>query len=259
MKKRTLPGDESTPAAKRSRAAAQQAAWQQQQPASQQQQACQLRPKQAPKSKAAPPSKAAPKSKAAPTAPLPAPPTSPASLAGHSFLVKAFGTHNVPGRSAWDPATTMEAKLGVAGSQEAILLDAGGEWHLFEHKGRAKHTGTNLGAQQRLVHENTERVKALFRSFVYQLKQRRRSGRHRIHTLAVFCEHGKHRSVAFSELLKNLLVEMGGAAEIEHISKHHWSRKGCGWDDCDLRDISKHTAERRALNRTALPWLQELL
>jgi hypothetical protein len=178
-------------------------------------------------------------------------------MAGQSFVFKTFGTHNVPGRMDRDPVFHVDDQKQVAGSPRAIIMNADGNWHLFAHHGRAKHTGTNLGAQTRLVRDNETRVKALFRSFSEQWKNRCRD--HNIHTAAAVCEHGKHRSVAVQCLMASILRELGAVVDTEHLSKPNWSQTGCGVVDCEQCDVSKNLQQRKELTRTALPWLRDLL
>ena len=55
-------------------------------------------------------------------------------LAGHHFLLKTWGTHNLPDRGRDRPCTTQVDQRAVAGSSDAILLDAGGNWHVLSHE-----------------------------------------------------------------------------------------------------------------------------
>ena len=52
-------------------------------------------------------------------------------LAGHAFLLKTWGTHNLPERGRDRPCTTQQDQRTVAGSNDAILLDASGNWHVL--------------------------------------------------------------------------------------------------------------------------------
>ena len=121
-----------------------------------------------------------------------------------------------------------------------------------------KHTGTFLPALNKVLHHNEARFKALLRSFVYQLKQAMRAGR-RVHTVAAICEHGKHRSVAVMTMLDMMLRMLGATTTVEHLSKPRWGKRNCGWRDCEICDIHKHTEMRGALALAATPWLQQLL
>jgi len=58
-------------------------------------------------------------------------------LAGHHFLLKTWGTHNLPNRRDEQPCTEPEYQRAVAGSPLAILLDAGGSWHVLSREARA--------------------------------------------------------------------------------------------------------------------------
>ena len=52
-------------------------------------------------------------------------------LAGHAFLLKTWGTHNLPERGKDRPCTMQADQRAVAGSGDAILLDASGNWHVL--------------------------------------------------------------------------------------------------------------------------------
>ena len=55
-------------------------------------------------------------------------------LAGHAFLLKTWGTHNLPERGKESPCTTQPDQRVVAGSPNAILLEAGGNWHVLSQE-----------------------------------------------------------------------------------------------------------------------------
>ena len=130
--------------------------------------------------------------------------------------------------------------------------------YIYNKEVAQKHTGTFLPALHKVLHQNEARFKALLRSFVYQLKAAMGAGR-RVHTVAAICQHGKHRSVAVITLLDEMLRMLGATTNVEHLSKPRWGRSYCGWRDCGLCDIHKHTEERRALALAAEPWLRQML
>jgi len=180
-------------------------------------------------------------------------------LEGHTFAVKSFGTTNLADREYDHPQVTDAFSLKViAGSLDSILLNMSGHWHLFASKQEQwKHTGTHIRAMQRLVHENSERVQATLKNFAFQFG--RQKTRRRVHTVGVYCDHGKHRSVAMATLLVMLLEMLGACAEPDHLSKPNWGRRTCGWKDCEDCDLKNHQEARKQLARTALPWLREAL
>ena len=77
--------------------------------------------------------------------------------------------------------------------------------------------------------------------------------------MGVYCDNGKHRSVALATLLVLLLQMLGACAEVDHLSKPKWGKKTCGWKDCHDCDMKNLQEARKVLARTALPWLREAL
>ncbi len=57
-------------------------------------------------------------------------------VAGHHFLLKTWGTHNLPSRKDNNPCTTPEDQREVAGASEAMLLGSGGSWHVMTRRAR---------------------------------------------------------------------------------------------------------------------------
>ena len=88
------------------------------------------------------------------------------------------------------------------------------------------HTGTNLGALQRMVNDadKWQFVRRSLSNFVRAMHEREKEFQRLktavlVITVAVYCKWGKHRSVALGELLKGAFNHMGCKATIEHLSK----------------------------------------
>ena len=94
---------------------------------------------------------------------------------------------------------------------------------------KMKHTGTNIGAMARMMERPDigHFVQAATLKFVQDMAlsvadQARIPSVRLAITVGVYCKWGKHRSIAFAELLLFALMLLGCTVEAEHLSKRSW-------------------------------------
>ena len=92
-------------------------------------------------------------------------------------------------------------------------------------------------------------------AWLEQLQKRRREEDASSHglqefTVAAYCRHGKHRSVAISEILQCILTQEGFLADTMFLSARNWSKRKCRGtcDECQGFSKTKVDALRDAVN-----------
>ena len=110
-----------------------------------------------------------------------------------------------------------------------ILLDARDfqalTWRAGFHRG--DHIGTNTRFMEAILHEEEGKVRDVFAQAVRGLRGARADVPL---TVVVYCEHGKHRSVALANLLREACISFGRwvVPELKHVHIRNWKLHGCG-------------------------------
>ncbi len=111
-----------------------------------------------------------------------------------------------------------------------ILLDARDfqalTWRAGFHRG--DHIGTNTRFMEAILHEEEgKKVRDVFAQAVRGLRGARADVPL---TVVVYCEHGKHRSVALANLLREACISFGRwvVPELKHVHIRNWKLLGCG-------------------------------
>ena len=90
-----------------------------------------------------------------------------------------------------------------------------------------EHDGRNHSVQQRILEKHLEKLRGLMRD----VKKEMQASVETTYALNLWCNHGKHRSVASAELFATVFQAMGKTVELDHKSlRVH--RRCCLCRDC---------------------------
>ena len=136
----------------------------------------------------------------------------------------------------------IEDRLGDLGlsPRSTICIDARGNECLHGNFDRGTHIGTNTEFMSRMLDRECTKVEAHFKEAVDKLAS---LNRQQTVSMIVYCDHGKHRSVALAQLLREAIAREENLFHVEalqHLHKHKWSLKKCGHRACKQCDDTEH-------------------
>ena len=136
----------------------------------------------------------------------------------------------------------IEDRLGDLGlsPRSTICIDARGYECLHGNFDRGTHIGTNTEFMSRMLEQECTKVEAHFKEAADKLST---ISRQETVSIIVYCDHGKHRSVALAQLLREAIAREENLFQVEalqHLHKHKWSLKKCGHRACKQCDDTEH-------------------
>ena len=156
--------------------------------------------------------------------------------------IKTFGVSNMQHHGY--PEVMQASDCAHLVPNADLFIDCNGMPRLFEDKVAC--TGLNINAQEHLLERGRAFVDPAVKKLANKLKALRGPPGETF-TLAVYCKRGKHRSVAFAELCRRMLLRMDLRVTLDHLSENTDGRRHAGWRHCRCGLCTGHERRREAV------------